>query len=166
MVNLRVAREDDREEIPIHFEGVPLKRSLKFVAWPGSLVCAVVGIAVMVVRPGWIIEVAAALCAAAGVVLLTGLIRCRRYELVVGKKWFFATLGPFKRHIPLQLVEGAFERPAESWRRLFADRELVLRVSVGSGEDPFPTRQPDELLEALGVGTARAETFENGQSAR
>ncbi|MCP4896412.1 MAG: hypothetical protein GY906_05500 [bacterium] len=157
MVNLRIAREDDREEIPIHFEGVPLKPAIRLAAWPSSLVCAIGGIALMVMRPGWVIEVGAALVAAIGVVLITALVRCRRYEMVVGEKWFFSTLGPFKRHIPLQLVEGAFERPAESWRRLFADRELVLQVPVGTGEDPFPTRDPGELLAALVGGPELGE---------
>lgn len=157
MVNLRVAREDDREELPIHFEGVPLKRTLKIGGWPLAGLGTVAGIATMAARPGIAIEVFAAVIAAAGVIAVTGLYRCRRFELVVGEKWVFTTLGPFKRHLPLQLIEGASERPATSWRRLYSDREVVLRVPVGSGEDPFPSRAPSELIEAI-VGVADDES--------
>jgi hypothetical protein len=150
MVHLRVARSDSREELPLHFEGVPLKSSVKRFGWPAAVLLVALGLVVMVARPGFAFEVCGALVAATGAIVVTGLVRCRRYELVVGEKWFLASAGPMKRHIPVQLIAGVSERPATSWRRLYADREVVVSMPVGEQNEAFPSREVAELFRALG----------------
>jgi hypothetical protein len=46
-------------------------------------------------------------------------------------------------------VERVSIGAASGWRRLYADREVVLEVSVGGGPRRLPSREPAELLDAL-----------------
>ena len=150
MIHLRAARKGEREQMPLHFEGLPLAARFRRVAWPLAVLMVVCGVTVMVLRLGFFIEIPAAMVAATGAVTVVGLVRCRRFEIVVGEKWLVASSGPFKHHVPRHLIEAATVRPSRSWRRLYAEREVVLRVPVGDGEDPVPSSEPEELLAVLG----------------
>jgi hypothetical protein len=63
----------------------------------------------------------------------------------------------FRRTLPSGCVEEAAERPASSWRRLYAPWELVLTLSVETRPLVIPTHDPDELRSALAGGAESDE---------
>ena len=75
--------------------------------------------------------------------------RCRTYEITVGTARLETGSGPFQQTVPVGAVESTDRRPATAWRRMFADEELVLEVSVGARVVVFPSREPAKILEAL-----------------
>jgi hypothetical protein len=93
-----------------------------------------------------------ALFVVVGCALVVLLVRCRRYEITVGKRMIELRLGPFRRTLPVACVIDAVERPASSWRRFFASRELAIALSVEARPLNVPTREPQELRAALTGG--------------
>jgi hypothetical protein len=101
-------------------------------------------------------EAAAACLILIGGTLVVALIRCRHYEVMVGERRIELRLGPFRRTLPTGCVETSTERPATSWRHLYASRELVLSLSVDTRPLIVPTHDPDELRAVL-VGRAASD---------
>ena len=94
------------------------------------------------------LDVVAAVVAAAGSVAVYAVVRCRRHETVLGRTWLALATGPFRQQVPVDLVAGTEQRPATGWRRLYGDRELVLRLTMGQ-EIAVPSREPEEITAAL-----------------
>jgi hypothetical protein len=151
MAHIRVAREGDREEVPLHFEGLVLKPVARCVGWPGAAILAVAGVFIMVSHAGTAFELAGAPAAAGGGILMVALYRCRRFEAVAGRKWLKTRLGPFRQDLPRELIIGAAARRATGWRRLYADQEMVLDLSVGTRNPLLPSADPEAMIEALGM---------------
>ena len=103
----------------------------------------------MVLSSGSEIEALGAVCAAIGAILLTAVIRCRRYETQIGRRWITVGAGPLTRRIMRDLVAGHNLRAATGWRRLYADDEVMLTLSVGEHRHLLPTRDPTALASAL-----------------
>ena len=148
-IYLRRALADDDVEVPEHFEGVPLKGFVRLVGWLVGLILTVGGITLMVLAAGPAIEAFGAVCAAIGCIALAAVIRCRRFETQIGRRWITIGAGPLTRRIKTDLVAGHKLRAATGWRRLYADHEVVLTLSVGEHEHLVPTRDPEELSNAL-----------------
>lgn len=146
---LRRALADDAIEVPEHYEGVPLKRTVQLLGWTVGLILAVGGITVMVLTAGTFIEAAGALCAAGGAITLAAVIRCRRYETQVGRRWVRIGAGPLTRRFKSDLVAVHRQRSATGWRRLYADHEVVLKLSISDDQHCVPTRDPTELETAF-----------------
>jgi len=149
-IYLRRALADDDVEVPDHFEGVPLKGIVRLVGWLAGSFLAAGGIALMVLAAGSAVEALGAVCAATGTIALAAVIRCRRYETQIGRRWITIGAGPLTRRIRRDLVAEHLERPATSWRKLYTDHEVVLTLSVGEHRHIVPTRDPEELRKTLG----------------
>ena len=124
------------------------------VGWAVAVVAIVVGVAAFVHAGSDAGEAVAAALVVLGSVLVVLLVRCRRYEIMVGERLTELRLGPFRRTLPTGSVTRTQEQPASSWRRLYAPRELVLTLSVETRPLVVPTHDPDELRTAF-FGTAQ-----------
>lgn len=133
------------DEIPLHFEGMYLRAWVKIVGWPLALACAMGGVMVAGKAPGLAVEMAGAIAAATGGVAIVALVRCRRFEIVLGERLLTVGAGPLLRRVPVGLIDRVEERIATSWRRLYADRELALDLSAGTRDIVFPCNQTEEL---------------------
>ena len=149
-IHLRRALADDDVEVPDHFEGVPLKGIVRLAGWLAGLVLAVGGITLMVFAAGTAVEALGAVNAVAGAIVLAAVIRCRRFETQIGRRWITLGAGPLTRRIKSDLVAGHKLRAATGWRRLYADHEVVLTLNVGDHQHVVPTRDSEELGKALG----------------
>ncbi|RLE32663.1 MAG: hypothetical protein DRJ61_08985 [Acidobacteria bacterium] len=149
-IHLRRALADDDVEVPDHFEGVSLKGTVRLSGWLVGLILAVGGIALMVLSAGTLIEALGVVSAAAGVILLAAVIRCRRYETQIGRRWITIGAGPFTRRIRSDLVAGHELRAATGWRRLYADHEVVLTLNIEDHQHIVPTRDGEGLGTSLG----------------
>jgi hypothetical protein len=143
---IRISRE---ESIPQHCEVVPLKAGVHSLGWLAALGSIASGFAVAAWAPGRLGEIPGSILVILGGVALGAMVGCRRLEVVAGSTRIDLGAGPFHTVVPSGAVESAERRPATGWRRLFADEEILLRVSVGSGEVAIPTRQPSDLLAAI-----------------
>ena len=148
-IYLRRALADNDVEIPDHFEGVPLKGNVRLGGWLAGLILTSGGIALMVLSEGTAIEALGAVSAASGAIVLAAVIRCRRYETQIGRRWITIGAGPLTRRIRRDLVAKHLERPATSWRKLYADHEVILTLSVGEHLHHVPTRDSEELRKSL-----------------
>jgi len=143
---VRIQRDRD---LPLHFEASPLKAAVKIVGWVLGVLVIVAGMAGFVRAESTVAEAAAACLILIGGTLVVALIRCRRYEVTVGERRIELRLGPFRRTLPAGCVETAKERPATSWRRLYAPRELALTLGLDTRTVIVPTHEPGELRAAL-----------------
>ena len=143
---VRIARDRD---LPLHYEASPLKAAVWVVGWPTGIAAVVGGIAAYAGAGSVVGEAVSVLFVGLGATLVMALVRCRRYEVTIGQRMIELRLGPFRRTLPTGCVEEAAEQPASSWRRLYAPRELVLRLSVETRPLIVPTHDPDELRTAL-----------------
>ena len=148
---LQITRDGD---LPLHYEASPLGAVFAAAGWPAGILAIVGGIAAFVKAESLAGEALAALFVVAGCALVVLLVRCRRYEVVIGERMTELRLGPFRRTLPTGCVTDAVERPASSWRRFFAPRELVLTLSVETRPLVVPTHEPEELGAALTDGAA------------
>lgn len=148
---LRRALADDEIEVPDHYEGVPLKKAVQLSGWFVGLVLTVGGVCGMVLAAGTVFEAAGALCAAVGAIVLAGVIRCRRYETLVGRRWVTIGAGPLTRRFKRDIVAADRLCSATGWRRFYADHEVVVILSISDEEHIIPTRDPDEILNSLGT---------------
>ncbi len=142
--------ELDKEDIPHHFESVTVRGWILVVGSMMAVSSIVVGVATAAGARWLLIEsLGVALAGFGGVVALL-LIRCRRVETVVTKRLLIVSAGPLRRRVPVGFIEGCESRPATSWRKLFADRELFLRVGHDGRDVVVPTVDPVELASAMG----------------
>jgi len=143
---VRITRDGD---LPLFYEASSLRAHVKVAGWVAGVLATVVGIAGFARAESTAAEAAAVFLVLIGATLVVALIRCRRYEVTVGKRMIELRLGPFRRILPAGCVETATVRRASSWRRLFAPRELVLTLNLGTPPVIVPTNEPDELCAAL-----------------
>ena len=145
-IMIQINRDRD---LPLHYEASPLEPAIRIASWPAGIVAIVAGIATYVKTASGTGEVMAAVLVLIGCTLVVALVRCRRYEVTVGRRMVELGLGPFRRRLPTGCVMKAVERPASSWRRFFARSELALTLSVETRPLIVPSRDPDELRAAL-----------------
>jgi hypothetical protein len=88
----------------------------------------------------------------AGVLLVVCLVRCRRCEIIVGRRTLGLSCGPYRHTMPLTSIEKGEARAAGGWRLLCADREPELVTRLGNRRFLVPTRDENELRRALGCG--------------
>jgi hypothetical protein len=143
---VRIERDLD---LPLHWEASPLRTPVKVSGWPVAILGTVGGIALFVKAGSMAAEAVGALLVVTGCALVVLLFRCRRYEITVGRRMTEVRLGPFRRTLPSSCVEAASQRPASSWRLLYAPREVVLTLSVETRPVIVPTHEPDELRAVL-----------------
>jgi hypothetical protein len=143
---VQITRDGD---LPLHYEASPLGSAFGAVGWPIGIVAIVGGIAGFVRAGSMAAEAIAALIVVIGCALVVLLVRCRRYEVIIGERMTELRLGPFRRTLPTGCVTETAERPASSWRRFFAPRELVLTLSVETRPLVIPTHEPDALGRVL-----------------
>ena len=99
----------------------------------------------------------ATLTAAAGLLLTIGAAavfaaRClTAHETVLTRVSLRVGFGPFARALPCHDLRFGASRPATSWRRFYADSELLLEVAAGGRWQPVwvPTHDPAGLTAAL-----------------
>ena len=143
----RTALPDD--EVPLHFEGISLKPWVLVVGWPLGLVCAVEGVVLAGRASGFAVELIGVIAAGLGGLTIVALLRCRRFEIVLGARLLTVGAGPLLRRVPVGLIDSVQERTAASWRRLYSDRELVVRLTVGDRVMVFPSNDPQEFMAAM-----------------
>jgi hypothetical protein len=124
------------------------------------------GIAAFVRAASVAAEAVAVLLVVAGCALVVLLVRCRRFEVIVGERMTEICLGPFRRTLPTGCVTDVAEQSASSWRKLFAPRELVLTLSVEKRPLLVPTHDPEELHAALRTGKSGTETETGSETGR
>jgi hypothetical protein len=145
----RTSLSDD--EVPRHYEGVPLRPWILAVGWPVGAVCAVGGVVLAGKVSVFAAELLGVLAAAIGGVTIVALLRCRRFEIVLGARLLTVGAGPLRRRVPVGLIDRVEERAATSWRRLYSDREVAAYLAVGDRVLVFPSGEPVELVSAIGV---------------
>ena len=150
---VRITRDRD---LPHHYEASSLKAHVNVAGWVVGVLATAAGIAGFARAESTVAEAVAVLLVLIGGTLVVALIRCRRYEVTVGKRMIELRLGPSRRTLPAGCVEKATIRPATSWRRLYASRELVLSLSVDTRPLIVPTNEPDALRAVL-VGLAAGD---------
>ncbi|MCD4749694.1 MAG: hypothetical protein K8R59_10000 [Thermoanaerobaculales bacterium] len=164
-LNRRRRLKAEKVEIPDHFEGVPLRRGVLLAGWILGPGCGFLGIGLMVKAEGSWIEAVGALLAAVGCLLIAGVVRCRRFEIEIGRRWVKVGAGPLGHRFPAEMVGAVEKGPARSWRRLFGNQELRIRLRSGPRDFIIPSREPQETIEALQKATKGAATkmHENAQ---
>ncbi len=145
---VRITRDRD---LPVHYEAAPLKPAARAVGWPAGILTNVAGIAIYVGAGSVVAEAVGAILVLIGVAIVVALIRCRLFEVTVGERITRLQLGPFRRTLPTGCVTDSVERPASSWRRFYAPRELVISLNVDTRALIVPTHDPEELNSALAV---------------
>ena len=138
-----------RDELPLHFEGVLLKPVIRYAGWPVTAAGMAVGTYLVGTSETVPMEVLGVLTAGWCGLLLVALIRCRRFETVLGTRMLMMGAGPFKRRLPIGYIENLEPRNATSWRRLYSDRELVLHLRVGDRPIVVPSDHPEDLASAV-----------------
>lgn len=146
----RTALSDD--EVPRHYEGVPVKPWVLVIGWPLGLACAVGGVVLAGKASVFAVEMIGVIAAALGGVTIVALLRCRRFEIVLGARLLTVGAGPLLRRVPVGLIDGVEERAASSWRRLYADREVAAHLTVGDRVMIFPSNDPQEVTAAMTAG--------------
>ena len=135
--------------LPLHFEASPLKPWVVAVGWPTAIVVCVTGIALFARAESIFAEAVAASLLLVGGSLFVVLVRCRRFEMTVGERMIELQAGPFRHSLPAGCVVSGAVRPATRWRRLFADREVELTLSMDDRKTVVPTRDEEELRRVL-----------------
>jgi hypothetical protein len=139
----------EKDELPIHFEGLGLKPALGLVGWPLGVLGAFAGTALVAAGSSFALEILGVLVAGCCGLILVALLRCRRFEIVLGTRMLMVAAGPIRRRVPVGYIETMEIRRASSWRRLYADRELALGLRVGTESVVFPSEEPEELIRAV-----------------
>ena len=138
-----------RDELPLHFEGLRLRRWIVLAGWPLALAAAGVGVVLVGTSVQPLVDAVGLALGVLGAVLIAGLARCRRFEIVVGPSLLTVGAGPFRRRVPIGALGPPEVRAARSWRPVYADRELVLDVSDRGQRIIFPSADPEGLQAAL-----------------
>jgi hypothetical protein len=135
--------------LPHHFETVPVKPAISVPGWIIGIGCFISGVAIAISPLANWADIAGPALACFGAAIVMALVRCRHFEITVGDKLVTAGAGPFHRSVPVGAVEKLSKRPATSWRKLYADYELALTVTVSSGVVVIPSSDQEELVIAL-----------------
>jgi hypothetical protein len=141
--------EIQRDELPLYFEGVSLAPAIRYAGWPITAAGMAVGTFLVATADAFIFELLGVLMAGSCALLFVALIRCRRYETTLGTRMLTVGAGPFKKRIPNGYLEDFEIRASGSWRRLYADREIEIRLRVGDQSVVIPSEQPDDLISAI-----------------
>jgi len=115
------------------------------VGWVAAIVGAVGGVLLSVNAQRWAMEAIGVATAGIGGTMLVALLRCRRFETVVNRRFVETAAGPFTKRLPVGFVDRAELRSATGWRRLYADREVVLTSPTGTQPLVVPTGDPEGL---------------------
>jgi hypothetical protein len=141
--------ELQKDEMPLHFEGVVVYPAIRFVGWPVGAVGIGVGTWLVATAEAFRAEILGVLLAGCCGLLLVLLIRCRRFETVLGTRMLMVGAGPFKKRVPVGYIDDLETRAATSWRRFYSDREVVLSLRVGDRPIVIPTDRPEDLVSAI-----------------
>ncbi len=109
--------------MPRHFEACSLATWARWAGWPLAVV-----------------------------LLVVHLVRCRRYEIIVGRRTLGLSCGPYRHTVSLGSIEKGEARAAGGWRLLCADREPELVTRLGNRRFLVPTRDEHELRRGPGCG--------------
>ena len=142
-------RVGPESSLPQHHESVPLRAPLRALGWTIGVLGILGGFVLAGVTVGELAEVAGSLLVVAGGSALFLTVKCGSHEVTVGTARLDLYSGPFRRMAPSGSVLSATRRPSTSWRRLFADDEVVVRFEDGPGALTVPSREPAELIAAL-----------------
>ena len=93
------------EEVPLHYEGVPLKSLVQLAGWPCGLACAVGGVVMAGKASAFAVELSGVLLAAVGGVIIVALLRYRRFEIVLGPRLLTVGEGPLRQRVPVGLID-------------------------------------------------------------
>ena len=114
------------------------------------MLAIVAGLIIAAVGEGLVAELLGPVVVTLGGVALAAVWKCGRYELTRGTARIELGTGPFRDTLATGAVESTRRRPATAWRKLFADEEVVLGLTIGrKPEYPVPTRDADALEAAL-----------------
>lgn len=138
-----------RDELPLHFEGLRLRRWIVVAGWPLALAAAALGVVLVGTSAQPLVDAIGLVVGVLGAVLIAGLVRCRRYEIVVGARVVTTTVGPVRRLVPVGQLERGEIREARSWRRLYAGHELAFDLPAPARTVILPTAEPEALQAAL-----------------
>lgn len=147
-----------RDEVSLHYEGLRLRQWIVWAGWPLALAVALTGAGLVGVLRNPLADVVGLLLAVVGGLAIAGLARCRSFEIVIGTRLVTTIAGPLQRRVPVGVLEHRELRPASSWRRLYADRELVLDLPAHGETFILPSAEPEALLEALLQAKASVRT--------
>jgi hypothetical protein len=135
--------------LPHHFESTPVKPAISVPGWIIGAICFAGGIAIAISPLAEWADIAGPALACTGAIIMMALYRCRQFEVTVGDKLVTTGAGPFRQSVPVGAVEKLTKRPATAWRKLYADQEVALTVTVSSGVVVVPSSDPQELVRAL-----------------
>jgi hypothetical protein len=138
-----------RDQLPLHVEGLRLRRWIVVAGWPLALAAAALGVVLVGTSAQPLVDAIGLVVGVLGAVLIAGLVRCRRIEVVIGPSLLTISAGPFTRRVPVGAFEPPEVRAACSWRRLYADHELVLDLPAHGQNVILPTAEPEALQAAL-----------------
>jgi hypothetical protein len=138
-----------QEELPLYFEGVMLDPRVRYAGWPVAAAGMAVGTFLVGTADTFPVELLGVLLAGSCALLFVALIRCRRYESALGTRTLTVGTGPFKRRIPIGYLDDLEIREAGSWRSVYADREIEIRLRVGDRSVVIPSDDPEALISAI-----------------
>jgi len=144
-----------REEVPLHFDHALLGAAVCYPGWPLSAAGMAVGAYLVGTADSFGVEVLGVLLAGSCALLFVALVRCRRYQTVVGTRMLTSGAGPFSRRVPVGFIDRLETRGATSWRRLYSDREVVISLTSGHRPIVVPSEHPEDLVSEM--RSARAE---------
>jgi hypothetical protein len=138
-----------RDPLPLYFEGLQLRRRLVLAGWPLAVASAALGVTFAGMARSQLVNAVGLLLGVLAALLIAGLVRCRRFEIVVGGRAVTTTVGPLRRRAPVGWLERGELRRARSWRRLYADQELAFELPDREQSFILPTAEPEALQAAL-----------------
>ncbi|MCS7182910.1 MAG: hypothetical protein NZ869_07355 [Thermoanaerobaculum sp.] len=139
-----------KHEVPLFCEELPLKWPVRWAAMVAVASLLLTGVAVGALRSeAW--QWVSGLCLTLGSAGAVGLWRCSRFETSISRFGVRAGCWELAWTFPRTEVTAAQARKARSWRVWFASQEVevVLSVTAGARRLSLPTREPEELLQAL-----------------
>lgn len=145
---------------PAHYERLRLDGSVRLVAWA---VTAILATAALVSAVGLastpLGSLVAGVLGATAAVAAFAAYRLGDCEVRATKVSFHVGFGPLSTAYPLWGVRPVRTQPATSWRRWYANHEVVVALDDprGTRQLSIPTREPAELSAALSR-EARADT--------
>ncbi|HHQ48921.1 MAG TPA: hypothetical protein ENK19_08585, partial [Acidobacteria bacterium] len=148
---LRRLRQGIDDEAPLHYEGMELRPAVRTGARLGGALAAGIGIFGMVRGAGALFEPVGALLGAVGVVVMILSWRFRLFEIVVGERWLILRCGPVRHRFGRSDVAVGPAWRATSWRRLFAEHEVVVTNHAHGVEYRCPIVDAEELRRVTGA---------------
>jgi len=146
---IRTLREGIEDEAPIHYEGLPLRASVRRLVLPGGVTMVLLGLLGMIRGTGTVFEPAGAVLGALGVVALILSRRFRLFEIVVGDRWLIVRCGPIRHRFGRDDVSLGEDRPASSWRWLYGEREMTIGRLSNEPALAIPVADVDGLRRAV-----------------